>query len=63
MDLAIQKCQTIKSTMALKIVAIEFEDNPNLRKFYEDYGFLVIQDNVHNGYKLGYLKILKIIFV
>lgn len=57
MDIAILKCRTVKNTMGLKIVAVEFEDNPKLSEFYEDYGFLIIQDNVHNGYKLAYLKI------
>ena len=57
LDIAISKCKTVKQTIGLRIVAVEYEDNEKLNKFYSEYGFLVIQDNENTGYKIAYIKI------
>lgn len=53
---ALYNCSLIKGMTATKVVCVEYIDEPNLFKFYEENHFKFLQKN-HNGLNISFLKI------
>ncbi|WP_071392745.1 GNAT family N-acetyltransferase [Bacillus tuaregi] len=56
LDFALKRCNEINTLAALRVVSVEYEDNPKLNHFYENNGFKFIQIN-DNGLKLSYVRL------
>ncbi|GAA0442103.1 hypothetical protein GCM10008983_18980 [Lentibacillus halophilus] len=53
---AIYKCSLIKDMTAIKLVCVEYKDEPKLEEFYKKNGFKQLQRN-ENGLNIRFLKI------
>lgn len=56
LEAAIYNCSLVKDMTATKLVCVEYIDEPNLTKFYEDNGFKYLQKN-KNELNISFLKI------
>lgn len=54
LELILSQCKLVKDILGLKVVTVEFEDNPRLVEYYNKNGFIDIQTKVVNGLKTSY---------
>lgn len=57
LEAAIYNCSIIKSLTATKVVCVEYEDIPELKEFYENNDFTLLQRNEDNNLNISFLKI------
>lgn len=56
LEAAIYNCSLIKGLTATKVICVEYVDEINLKQFYEDNGFKLLQKN-DTGLNISFLKI------